>query len=180
MRAIKFRAWDGSGKYVAGSDGLIYSTDFNHTGKTRALKGVKDRDGYPHVLMNIDGKRIYRASHKLVALAFLGAKPTSKHQVNHKNGIRSDNRPENLEWVTHQENVIHGFRVNGRKHSAKQRKLASLRFSKGSNPKAKLTMGQVSGIRDMRKRGFLLKEIASNYQISTAQVSAIARNKFWV
>lgn len=120
MREIKFRAWDGSGKYVAGSDGLIYSTDFNHTGKTKALKGWLDKDGYPTVLMNIDGKRICRKAHKLVSLAFIGLPPTPKHQVNHKNGVRSDNRPENLEWLTHQENVLHGWRVNGRKHSKKQ------------------------------------------------------------
>ena len=62
MREIKFRAWPGSGKYVAGSDGLIYSTDFNHTGKTKALKGYYDRDGYHMVLLNIDGKRVYRAA----------------------------------------------------------------------------------------------------------------------
>ena len=178
MRTIKFRAWDGSGKYVAGPDGLIYSTDFNHTGKTKALKGCVDKDGYPHVLMNIDGKRVYRRSHKLIALAFLPPQPTPKHQVNHKNGVRSDNRPENLEWLTSQENTLHGW-ARGRKHSDRQRKLASLRFGKENNPKAKLTMRQVSGIRDMRKNGFLLKEIASNYQISIPQVSAIARNQFW-
>lgn len=119
MREIKFRAWDGSGKYVAGSDGLIYSTDFNHTGKTKALKGSVDKDGYPHVLMNIDGKRVYRRSHKLIALAFLTPQPTPKHQVNHKNGIRDDNRPENLEWLTSQENTIHGWK-RGRKHSREQ------------------------------------------------------------
>lgn len=127
-REIKFRAWDGSGKYVAGDDGLIYSTDFNHTGKTKALKGWWNKDGYYEVLMNIDGKRVVGVSHRYVALAFLGMKPTPKHQINHKNGVRDDNRPENLEYMTHQENVIHGWRVNGRKASEKQiengRKLA--------------------------------------------------------
>lgn len=119
-REIKFRAWDGSDKYVAGSDGLIYSTDFNHTGKTKALKGVKDKDGYPHVLMNIDGKRLFRSCHKLVALAWLGQRPTPKHQVNHKNGVRADNRPENLEYVTAKQNTIHGWK-RGRKPSEKNR-----------------------------------------------------------
>lgn len=119
MREIKFRAWDGSGKYVAGSDGLIYSTDFNHTGKTKALKGENDVDGYPHVLMNIDKKRVYRASHKLIALAFIGQKPTPRHQVNHKNGVRNDNRPENLEYLTSRENTLDAFR-RGRKISKEQ------------------------------------------------------------
>lgn len=119
-REIKFRVWNNSGKYVAGSDGLIYSTDFNHTGKTKALKGYYDRDGYHMVLLNIDGKRVYRASHRLVALAFHGEKPTPKHQVNHKNGVRSDNRPKNLEYLTSRENTLHGFKM-GRVISKVQR-----------------------------------------------------------
>lgn len=120
-REIKFRAWNGSGKYRAGDDGLIYSTDFNHTGKTKALKGYLDRDGYHMVLMNIGGKRIFRATHRLIALAFIGDRPTSKHQVNHKNGVRTDNRPENLEYITSRENTLHGYRVNGRKISESTR-----------------------------------------------------------
>lgn len=119
MREIKFRAWDKS-KYVAGSDGLIYSTDFNHTGKTKALKGYLDKHGYHCVLMNIDGRRVFTGSHKLVARAFLGEKPTPKLVVNHKNGIRTDNRPENLEYLTQKENTIHGWK-RGRKISDKAR-----------------------------------------------------------
>lgn len=131
MRKIKFRAWDGSGKYVAGSDGLIYSTDFNHTGKTKALKGNYDKDGYHHVLMNIDGKRVYRRVHKLVAQAFHGDPPTSKHQVNHINGVRTDNRPDNLNYLTSRENTLDGF-ARGRTISLKQReamRLGTVRYN---------------------------------------------------
>jgi len=119
MREIKFRAWKGSGKYVAGDDGMIYSTDFNHTGKTKALKGYLNKDGYHEVLMNIDGKRIYGISHRYVALAFLGNKP-DKMVIHHKNGIRNDNRPENLEYTTQQENTIDGWK-RGRQPSEKSR-----------------------------------------------------------
>ena len=117
MRPIKFRAWDG--KYEIGSDGSVWSKDYNHTGERRSMLQYLDEDGYPHVFLNLKGKRSKLVVHRAVAKLFLGPRPTAKHQVNHKNGQRSDNRVENLEWVTSRENTLHGWRVNGRKQSKK-------------------------------------------------------------
>lgn len=70
------------------------------------------RTGYLQVTLT--GHRKF-AVHRLVALAFCdGHSP--ELIVNHKNGVRNDNRAENLEWVTYSENSAHGFRVNGRKN----------------------------------------------------------------
>ena len=118
MREIKFRAWDK--KYDIGSDGSVWSNDFNHTGKRKELKQYLDEDGYPHVFLNVDGIRCKLVIHRAVAKLFLPKRPTEKHQVNHKNGQRADNSVENLEWVTSRENTLHGYRVNGRKPSKKQ------------------------------------------------------------
>lgn len=66
--------------------------------------------GYLVVVLYKDKKRYTRPVHRLVAQAFI-PNPEQKTQVNHKNGIRSDARLENLEWVTPQENVRHAFDV---------------------------------------------------------------------
>lgn len=47
-----------------------------------------------------------------------------KHQVNHRNGVRTDNNVENLEWVTSQENTLHGWK-RGRIFTEKMKKAVS-------------------------------------------------------
>jgi hypothetical protein len=106
MREIKFRAWDK--KYEVGSDGSVWSLDYNHTGERKQLHTYLDQDGYPYVFLN-SGKRAKKMVHRLVAELFL-VQPTPKHQVNHINGIRTDNRLENLEWITSRENTIDGWK----------------------------------------------------------------------
>lgn len=123
-RVIKFRACLGFPKYEVGSDGSVWSLDFNNSGKRKEMKQYRDEDGYPIIVLNIKGVRSVRTIHKLILGSFV-KKPTPNHQVNHKNGVRHDNRIENLEWLTRRENIIDGWK-RGRKVSEKARKSSSL------------------------------------------------------
>jgi hypothetical protein len=66
----------------------------------------RERGGYLTVKMNHGGKSETRFVHRLVAEAFV-PNHMKKPIVNHRNGNKLDNRPKNLEWVTHAENVQH-------------------------------------------------------------------------
>jgi hypothetical protein len=175
VREIKFMACKGfEGRYEVGSDGSVYGLYWGR----QPLKQFNDKDGYPHVLLQIHQKRYIRRVHKLVAEAFLPPKPTPKHQINHKNGIRHDNRAENLEWLTSQENTIDGW-ARGRKHTAAQRLAMSARSRGKLNPKAKLTHELIDQIRSLRASGAYLRTIAAQFGISTSQAGAICQGRFW-
>ena len=64
------------------------------------------KDGYKSVLLSKDGKKMSIRVHQLVAMYFL-PKDEGRPHINHINGIKHDNRAENLEWVTHKENMVH-------------------------------------------------------------------------
>ena len=88
----------------------------NKSRKERILTEFpKDRDGYYRCsVQRLDGTLTSQPVHRLVAKAFI---PRTKNRdiVNHIDGNRTNNRIENLEWVTPKENVIHSFKFGSRK-----------------------------------------------------------------
>jgi len=49
--------------------------------------------------------------HRIVCEAWHGPPPTPDHRVNHIDGDKTNNHPENLEWVTYEENRLHAYRT---------------------------------------------------------------------
>lgn len=78
----------------------------------RILKPARKAKGYLYVQLSKEGKTRAKHVHRLVAEAFM-ANPEGKPTVNHKNGNKSDNTVDNLEWTTYTENNMHSVRVLG-------------------------------------------------------------------
>ena len=88
--------------------------------KGKMLKQHLKRNGYLTVDLSKQNKVKTISVHRIVATAFL--EPIEgKDQVNHINGNKTDNRIENLEWVTSSENRIHAFKTGLQENANKKK-----------------------------------------------------------
>ena len=123
----------------------------NHTGgrwtQPEKMMSISiNNDGYHKVsLTNANGVRKTESIHRLVALAFID-NPEGKPEVNHINCIRSDNRVENLEWITHQENIDYTVKC-GNKSNKKIRCIETGEIFNTSTEAAKANGGDSGNIR---------------------------------
>lgn len=76
----------------------------------RLLKQRISTQGYKMVSFCKNYKIFNASVHRLIAEAFI-PNPLNKPFINHKNGIKTDNRIENLEWCTQSENVSHDYKI---------------------------------------------------------------------
>ncbi len=102
---------DYEGCYQVSNQGNLRRLEFVDRGKTILPMQCKfvyySWGNYRQVSLIKNGKGKSIPLHKLVAQCFC-PNPCYKPFVNHKNGLRQDNRSENLEWVTASENTLHG------------------------------------------------------------------------
>lgn len=111
-----------TGVYMVSNKGRIKSLDrtiITSNNKHLRVSGILikknvDKCGYERIgFRNKNHSINYNLVHRVVAFAFI-PNPENKPQVNHKNGTKTDNRIENLEWCTASENIRHAFK-NGLK-----------------------------------------------------------------
>lgn len=151
--------------YIVSSDGQVGS---RMSGGLKMLHPKRDGHGYLQVGISVGGCRKAHLVHKLVLEMFVGNKPTPAHQANHKNGVKTDNRVENLEWVTRSQNVRHRFDVL---------KIGNARGE--ANGLAKLTETDVLEILSRVASGQKSRAVARDYGVNESTVRNIVHGKTW-
>ncbi len=149
------------GLYQVSSLGRVRSFKWN---EAKILTPGVDRNGYSFVNLCSDGKYKSKSIHRLVISAFIGK---SEKQVNHKNGIKSDNAVDNLEYFTQRENMDH----------AVKNKLFAIGERNGA---CKLTEEDVLKIRWLYENTKVSsRSLANKYNISKTEITNIIKKKRW-
>ena len=125
--------------------------------------------GYRSVTITLNRRRVSALAHRVIFVCFHGVIRGKRKQINHKNGNRGDNRPENLEAVTPRMNVRHARDVLGAKHGVRGAR----------NHKAKLTPTTVSFVRLRLSNGETQSRVARAYGVSQPVISNVASGRTW-
>lgn len=83
----------------------------------KSLKGQVSKNGYKSYILSIDGEKIRKYAHRMVAQTFI-PNPQNRNEVNHIDGNKLNNCVNNLQWVTSKENKIHAIN-NDLRHTQK-------------------------------------------------------------
>lgn len=149
----------------------LKSNQYNSFEKPESiLKFRRTKKGYYNVMLYKNGNSKSFPVHRLVLMAF-DRLPKEKEQGNHINGIKNDNRLENLEWTNNSGNQLHAFAMG----------LNKPRYGEDNN-KTKLTKEQVLMIREEYQfgvRGFGAYSMGKRYGVGKAAILSIIKRKSW-
>lgn len=146
------------GRYKVSSFGRIKNV------KSKKIKSPsKNRGGYNIVCIYGHKNVSVKILHRLIAKTFI-PNPENKKEVNHKNGIKTDNRVVNLEWCTPKENTAHAWN-NG---------LAKAK-SGYNHFNIKITPVKLKKIQFLISKKLLLREISAETGFCISQISRIKR-----
>lgn len=159
------------GRYMVSNLGLIMSKANPKHHRAIILKCANNGPGYLFFIAYRDKKANSMTVHRAVAKAFI-PNPENKREVNHINGIKMDNRVENLEWVTPSENM---------QHASKHGLLVQYDKKGENHPHSKLTNKDVYRIRQMgaMPNGPTNVEIGLQFGIDPTHIHRIIARKNW-
>lgn len=160
----------------------------------RPVRPVEGSTGYAQVSLRSGEKVVRTYVHRAVMEAFVGSCPEG-HVVNHKNCDKSDNRLENLEYVTAKRNAAHALENSRRVRGPKKPKPPKKGLPAGDNhwtkhkperiaregrmPHTKITREQVLDARERVSKGETQTALAKELGICVAQMSRIIRRTRW-
>jgi hypothetical protein len=151
---------------VRGVDRLREGRSGLRVTRGKELKQTLNKKGYPEVRLRKQGCHT-RLVHKIVASAFL-TKPEDCTQINHINGIKTDNRVNNLQWVTQSENQLHAYKLG----------LQPSRSGE-TNGRATLTNEKVTALKELYNSGKSAKEVSEIMNVNIYTVRQIISGRTW-
>ena len=156
----------------------------SNKGNVKSLSTLRNRkthinSGYELIVFENNTGRYSRLIHRLVAQSFI-PNPENKPCVNHLNGIKTDNRAANLEWVTYKENIEHAVKTGLIDYSKRKNPRHKIYPKDGDHKLTKSTKEEVIEMRKMYDTGdYVLRELSEKFEISISVVWKIVNRKTW-
>lgn len=162
-------------KPVVGFEGLYEVSNRGRIKRIKGFRACKDRIlkpyanscGYLLITLCKNGRIKRKLIHRLILEAFIESCPEGK-ECNHKNGIKTDNRLKNLEWVTKSENIKHKINILGYifPHGEKQ-------------GNSKLITKEILAIRELLQKNHSQRRLAEWFNVCQATIHEIYTGKIW-
>ena len=122
--------------------------------------------GYYMVSFSYGNKSNPHRVHRLLALCFI-PNPSKLPHINHIDGNKTNNDLENLQWVTHEDNMKHAFATGLVNNSGEK------------NGQAKLNPDKVREIKQLLAIGVSQQKIANSFSVSRSCIQGIKKQRLW-
>lgn len=163
-----------AGRYHVDAAGRIYNSNYKGGGRPRKLLTAAHSRGYRRVyLTDESGAHCMCYAHRVVAIATLGPPPGPEYQVNHRDGDKANNTPDNLEWATQNGNMKHAY------DTGLSTKPPSAGMWGVRNHRAKLDESQVREIHRRLNAGETNVAIGAHFGVTDRTISNIRLGRSW-